>query len=110
MARATHPRPAVGLEGLVSKRRDRAYRAGRCPHWVKIKNPNSSAMRRASEIDWRCLWGFLRAEPDVPTHLRELVRQFGRDGYSALPPQDFSTRLQARIARLRAGLDHRNRR
>ena len=29
----------MGLEGLVSKRRDRPYRAGRSPHWVKVKNP-----------------------------------------------------------------------
>ena len=35
----------MGLEGLVSKRRDRAYRGGRCLHWVKVKNPNSPAMR-----------------------------------------------------------------
>jgi ATP-dependent DNA ligase len=27
-----------GLEGIVSKRADRPYRAGRCTHWVKIKN------------------------------------------------------------------------
>ena len=40
------------LEGLVSKRRDRAYRGGRCLHWVKIKNPNSPAMKRAAEVDW----------------------------------------------------------
>src|SRR4051812_11020944 len=26
------------LEGLVSKRRDRTYRAGRSPHWIKVKN------------------------------------------------------------------------
>ena len=26
----------MGLEGMVSKRRDRAYRAGRCDHWVKM--------------------------------------------------------------------------
>jgi hypothetical protein len=25
----------------VSKHRDRAYRGGRCNHWIKIKNPNS---------------------------------------------------------------------
>jgi bifunctional non-homologous end joining protein LigD len=31
----------MGLEGLVSKRRDRAYRGGRCAHW-----------NRAAEIDW----------------------------------------------------------
>jgi bifunctional non-homologous end joining protein LigD len=35
-----------GLEGLISKRRDRPYRAGRSPHWIKVKNPNSSAMTR----------------------------------------------------------------
>jgi len=74
---------------------------------LNIDAKHNEAIRRESG---ESLWGFLRAEPDVPTHLRELVRQFGRDGYSALPPQDFSTRLQARIARLRAGLDHRNRR
>jgi ATP-dependent DNA ligase len=38
----------MGLEGLVSKRRDRAYRGGRCLHWVKVKNPNSPAMKRAA--------------------------------------------------------------
>src|SRR5246127_5306370 len=36
----------MGHEGLVSKRRDRAYRGGRCNHWIKIKNPNSPAMKR----------------------------------------------------------------
>jgi len=29
----------MGLEGIVSKRADRGYRSGRCPHWLKIKNP-----------------------------------------------------------------------
>jgi bifunctional non-homologous end joining protein LigD len=29
----------MGLEGIVSKRRGRAYRSGRCPHWLKILNP-----------------------------------------------------------------------
>ena len=36
----------MGIEGLVSKRRDRPYRAGRSPHWVKLKNPASPAMTR----------------------------------------------------------------
>ena len=43
----------MGLEGLVSKRRDRPYRAGRSPHWVKVKNPKSPAMTRAKEVEWR---------------------------------------------------------
>jgi len=41
------------LEGLVSKRRDRPYRAGRSPHWVKVKNPASPAMTRAKEVEWK---------------------------------------------------------
>jgi ATP-dependent DNA ligase len=36
----------LGLEGIVSKHRDRAYRAGRCAHWIKAKNPDAPAMRR----------------------------------------------------------------
>jgi bifunctional non-homologous end joining protein LigD len=39
----------LGLEGIVSKRRDRPYRAGRCAYWLKIKNLNSPAMRRAMD-------------------------------------------------------------
>jgi ATP-dependent DNA ligase len=42
----------MGLEGLVSKHRDRAYRGGPCKHWVKVKNPDSPAMTRAKEVDW----------------------------------------------------------
>jgi bifunctional non-homologous end joining protein LigD len=38
-----------GLEGLVSKHRDRPYRAGRSPDWVKVKNPASPAMHRVKE-------------------------------------------------------------
>jgi ATP-dependent DNA ligase len=39
----------MGLEGLVSKRRDRPYRAGRSPHWVKVKNRSHPAMSRVME-------------------------------------------------------------
>ena len=42
----------MGLEGLVSKRRDRPYRAGRSPHWIKVKNPKSPAMNRAKDGGW----------------------------------------------------------
>jgi hypothetical protein len=42
----------MGLEGMVSKHRDRAYGGGRCAHWVKVKNPSSPAMKRAYELDW----------------------------------------------------------
>jgi bifunctional non-homologous end joining protein LigD len=38
-----------GLEGLVSKRRGRAYRGGVSPVWVKVKNPKHQAMTRVKE-------------------------------------------------------------
>jgi bifunctional non-homologous end joining protein LigD len=37
------------LEGLVSKHRDRSYRAGTSPNWVKTKNPKHPAMARVKE-------------------------------------------------------------
>ena len=39
----------LGLEGIVSKRRDLPYRGGRSKGWVKIKNPKSPAMLRVKE-------------------------------------------------------------
>jgi bifunctional non-homologous end joining protein LigD len=39
-----------GLEGLVSKHRDRAYRAGTSPNWLKVKNPAHRAMQRVKEV------------------------------------------------------------
>jgi bifunctional non-homologous end joining protein LigD len=36
----------MGLEGLVSKRRDRPYRGGPSSHWVKVKNRKHPAMDR----------------------------------------------------------------
>lgn len=39
----------LGLEGLVSKHRERAYRSGRAEHWVKVKNPQHPAFRRVME-------------------------------------------------------------
>ena len=36
----------MGLEGMVSKRTDRPYRAGRSKDWVKVKNRNHPAMDR----------------------------------------------------------------
>jgi bifunctional non-homologous end joining protein LigD len=43
---------AIGLEGIVSKRRDSAYKSGRSPHWVKVKNPEAPAVRRIEETTW----------------------------------------------------------
>jgi ATP-dependent DNA ligase len=39
----------MGLEGIVSKHLDRPYGAGRCKHWIKIKNPAHPAYSRVRE-------------------------------------------------------------
>jgi bifunctional non-homologous end joining protein LigD len=39
------------LVGLVSKRRDRPYQAGRSKHWVKVKNRAHPAMDRVRGSD-----------------------------------------------------------
>jgi hypothetical protein len=39
----------MGLEGLVSKRRDRPYQAGRSKDWRKIKNRAHPAFERVKE-------------------------------------------------------------
>jgi bifunctional non-homologous end joining protein LigD len=42
----------MGLEGIVSKRKDSAYRSGRSPDWLKMKNPTAPAVKREAEEDW----------------------------------------------------------
>jgi ATP-dependent DNA ligase len=39
----------MGLEGIVSKRKESAYRSGRSPDWLKMKNPAGEALRREAE-------------------------------------------------------------
>ena len=40
---------SMGLEGIVSKRRDCAYAPGKCRHWVKTKNPAHPAYSRVRD-------------------------------------------------------------
>jgi bifunctional non-homologous end joining protein LigD len=42
----------LGLEGIVSKRKDSTYRSGRSPDWLKMKNPACAAVKREAEEDW----------------------------------------------------------
>jgi bifunctional non-homologous end joining protein LigD len=47
---------SLGLEGIVSKRKDSRYISGRSPYWLKTENPASEAIRREAEEDqgtWR---------------------------------------------------------
>jgi bifunctional non-homologous end joining protein LigD len=39
----------MGLEGIVAKRRDKPYRSGRSPDWIKVKNPAAPAATRLIE-------------------------------------------------------------
>jgi len=41
----------MGLEGIVSKRKDSPYRSGRSPDWLKMKNPAAAAVKREAEED-----------------------------------------------------------
>jgi bifunctional non-homologous end joining protein LigD len=43
---------AMGLEGIVSKRLTAPYRSGSSRDWIKVKNPDSPAMRRARAGLW----------------------------------------------------------
>jgi hypothetical protein len=36
----------LGLEGVVSRRKDSVYRSGRSPDWLKMKNPAAPAVKR----------------------------------------------------------------
>jgi hypothetical protein len=40
---------AAKLANLSRKHRDRAYRAGTLPNWLKVKNPAHAAMQRVKE-------------------------------------------------------------
>jgi bifunctional non-homologous end joining protein LigD len=43
----------LGLEGLVSKHRNRPYQAGRTKHWIKVKNRKHHAFERGPKSPWR---------------------------------------------------------
>ena len=42
----------MGLEGIVSKRKDSIYRSGCSPDWLKMKNSLAPAVKREAEEDW----------------------------------------------------------
>ena len=39
----------MGLEGMVLKRRDRPYRGGRSPQWIKVKNRTHHSIDRVRD-------------------------------------------------------------
>jgi hypothetical protein len=52
LCRAARHACSFGLEGIVSKRKDSAYRSGRSPDWLKMKNADAPAVKREAEEDW----------------------------------------------------------
>jgi bifunctional non-homologous end joining protein LigD len=42
----------LGLEGIVSKRKNSPYRSGRSSDWLKMKNVDAPAAKREAEEDW----------------------------------------------------------
>ena len=39
----------LGHEGIVAKRKDLPYESGRSKRWLKIRNPDSAAMKRVTD-------------------------------------------------------------
>jgi len=64
----------MGLEGVVSKRKDSPYRSRRSPDWLKMKNLAAPAVTREAEEDWgnsaigasRCSLDLVRALSTAP--------------------------------------------
>jgi ATP-dependent DNA ligase len=52
----------LGLEGIVSKRKDSPYRSGRSPDWLKMKNADAPAVKREADEDWGRIRSTLDAE------------------------------------------------
>jgi ATP-dependent DNA ligase len=42
----------LGLEGIVSKRKESVYRSGRSTDWLKMKNADAPAVKCEAEEDW----------------------------------------------------------
>jgi len=40
----------MGLEGIVPKHRGRAYRGGKCKHWIKVKNRAHPGYSRVRDL------------------------------------------------------------
>src|SRR5262245_63226884 len=63
----------LGLEGIVSKRKNSPYRSGRSPDWLKMKNLDAPAVKREEEEDW----GKGRCQNFERKHLVETDRHIG---------------------------------
>jgi hypothetical protein len=69
----------LGLEGIVSKRKDSMYRSGRSPDWLKMKNPAAPAVKSCGRIVDGVGFSDKPARPVSSncTSLRRSVQRFG---------------------------------
>jgi bifunctional non-homologous end joining protein LigD len=80
----------MGLEGIVSKRKDSPYRSGRSPDWLKAKNPACEAVMRDGIGRARAARHFGQRYPErggVATsqpHFADSVRGRHRSGWRRL--------------------------
>ena len=75
----------LGLEGIVSKRKDSRYRSGRSPDWIKSKNPDALASETPRQPEIRIRSGAGGKKSKVL--LREARAPNPRDGV-ACPLRD----------------------
>ena len=100
----------LGLEGIVSKRREFGYYSGRSPHWIKSKNPEAPAVRRELEedcVEEDSLWQKRQSEVAVRTGREwpggRTMRSnlLGRDAGEILEPHPCGTAMRNRHHRVR---------
>jgi ATP-dependent DNA ligase len=73
----------MGLEGIVSKRKDSPYRSGRSGDWLKCKNPACEAAKREAEEDW----GRRKRKAAVMTEPRSLRQRMQDEGQPFVGPE-----------------------
>ena len=81
----------LGLEGIVSKRKDSHYRSGRSPDWLKMKNADAHSVIRQSVRKAGKYHGKTCGGPVVTNHCKFLsshprVPDDGRDRAFDWPP------------------------
>src|SRR5262249_16012417 len=107
----------LGLEGIVSKRKDSAYRSGRSPDWLKMKNTDThsiirQSLRKAGKYRGKTCGRpaatnhckFPSSPPRVPDDGRDRAFDGGRQEVQPLRPSgcDYDPdRLSARLAGVR---------
>jgi len=99
----------MGLEGIVSKRKDSHYRSGRSPDWLKSKNPACAAVKREGRGglgrkgrgDSRADGRATGASPCQEAHVNDAhVSSFGRSRL-ILTPLQFPLKIACRLERCR---------